>query len=152
MILRELFNTEAKWKWTAVQPALMNAEIYLNGHTYEVAFYSFDQTIKAWIVEFTDSYARDPFAMTNRGDALAILSTVVTIIKEAIQKSGANVVMFEAKEPSRQKVYSHLVSRLSSDARAVDRNGSKRYLVPTSPEGVAIVDKMVGRAGVEPAT
>lgn len=142
MLLLELFDSEADWEWTDVSPASMNAIMRHNGHAYDVSLFEYDHRNGTWIVEFSDVGARDAYEMTNRGDAAVILSTVVAIIRNAIERAPIKILAFEAKEPSRRRLYAHIVKRMSKDSRSIDVNGYQRFLVPVGSEGAAALASM----------
>lgn len=143
MLLFELFNSEADWEWLDISPESMTAIVRYNGHAYDVSLFEYDHRNGTWIVEFSDVGAKDAYAMTNRGDAAVILSTIITIIKKAVDRAPINILAFDAKEPSRRRLYAHIVKRLSSDSRTMNVNGYQRFLVPVGPEGAATLAAMV---------
>lgn len=60
-------------------------------------------------IEFS---VQDEFGVTGQGDASSIFATVFTAIKEYISVKNPDFITFSAKEPSRQKLYSRMVTRM----------------------------------------
>jgi hypothetical protein len=60
-------------------------------------------------VEFS---IQDEFGVTGGGDAAAIFATVHSAIKDYIASRKPDFITFSAEEPSRQKLYSRMVTRM----------------------------------------
>jgi hypothetical protein len=79
--------------------------------------------------------SKENLHITNTGDAWGVFSTVIDIIKHAINESNFDIIVFEAdkKEPSRVRLYSTFMSRVQQvlpnyiAAPAVDADWLIRY-------------------------
>lgn len=138
MLVTEVFNNKpsANWEWVRTSNAIMTAEVTVGDYSYDVNFYSFDQRVNAWIVEFADIGQIDPFASTNRGDAIAVLSAVIAVIRDAIERQPMDVLMFSAKDAGRQRVYAHILKKLNLPFEHIKTpSGDVRYVIPLTPAG-----------------
>lgn len=116
--LRELFDPNDAYNvaWAHDQARFKTAD----GREIRISFH--DQNLSTTsLVEITFSArVNDPMAgksgtmgITGGGDAARILNTVVQAALDWFSQNTPEYVMFTADEPSRQKLYAHMVRRLS---------------------------------------
>ena len=91
---------------------------------YKVTFYSGEYQPKdktfdlSFGIDKGEGYKLDTFQMTGEGDAMAILSTVIEIIKDFLyqyEDEGAETIVINPTSEKRRKIYQLLISRLPSD-------------------------------------
>lgn len=122
--LRELFNPQDAYQieWRHNQARFLtsdNREIRISFHDQNLSSTS--------LVEITFSArVNDPthgksgtMGITGGGDAARILNTVVQATADYLSQNSPEYIMFTADEPSRQKLYAHMVRRLSSQYHRV---------------------------------
>lgn len=132
MLLFELFGKPVQWqesasglyKFTLPEP---------DGRTFVVHFeLREEEADNVWELSFRD--ANDPrgnaqsFEKTNKGNELAIFSTVLDIVRDFIAKSPEEVVMFSAEEPNRQTLYYRMISRYVKPPMAFEIDGQDFYI------------------------
>ena len=118
MRIFELFNPADAYQieWRHNQARFLtqdNREIRISFHDQNLSSTS--------LVEITFSArVNDPMhgksgtmGITGQGDAARILNTVVQATADFLSQNDPEYIMFTADEPSRQKLYSHMVKRLS---------------------------------------
>jgi len=107
--LTELFQQTVPWKWETTWLG-ESATFVVNDKKVVVVI---NEDFRGWEVFFK---VNDEIELTGGGDAYLILSTVVAIIKEFINKHHPAAIYFTAdkKERSRIKLYNTLVSKLAS--------------------------------------
>lgn len=125
MLLHEVFKTVAPFSWTENNPDLHQAQFIIGNNFYEVNFHryvgekiSIIQPNIAWVVEFkllnTPTSDTDKFGVTGTGNTGAVFGTVIEIIKQFIQRINPKAIKFEAKEPSRRKLYKSMIAKLQT--------------------------------------
>jgi hypothetical protein len=110
MILLELFSDIVNWEWTSKQPGLWSAVFEIDGLEYQVDIagaYSLS-------VSFTTKHGQ---GITGTGNAFAVFSTVINIMREAINERHPKMFAFSAKrnQPSRVKLYHRMAMRLAQE-------------------------------------
>lgn len=157
MRIDELFDKKVQWKWL-VSPAegedISTAAFTVSGKTYTVDFFisnleSFVEVHGGLPLEVQELLKRDPdvvdaafylqkagggqtWELTGTGNQFLVLSTVINIIETFMSMSrgsGVEYLHLSAKEPSRQKLYDRLVSKLPHNKVIWTDDGDKRYLV-----------------------
>lgn len=146
-ILNELFNKIHPFQKVGSYPSEVNYRFTADsGQIYDVNFTDPGEN-KLWQVEFyikgNDGNIINPTTpllysldVTGTGDQFKIFSTVVQIAKDFFKEYYKNVkaISFTAKEPSRRKLYQHMVKRLSSennlDYKIISpTDGDEKYVV-----------------------
>lgn len=91
----------------------------------------FDEDETYHVLTFKDENADDEWEMTNRGDALRILSTVMEFVKQITDK-GVERIYFSAADdsPARSRVYERMFKRVaSSNIVTYSHAGDKHFFI-----------------------
>jgi hypothetical protein len=116
MLLRELFdpNTAYQIAWAHGQARFRTDD----GREIRVSFH--DQNLSSTeLVEVTfssrrtDVQNRGTMTLTGQGDAARIMTTVTQAMEQYAAMHHPEYLYFTADEPSRQRLYGHMVSRLT---------------------------------------
>lgn len=116
MKIYELFNDEkVSWKWDYNSATEAEATFVIGEVQYK--FYAYTSEPGLWDVEFKiieGGPQNNRFGITGTGNAAQVMSTVVSILKEFLQKyqGKINQLVFSAKEQSRRDLYARMVRRL----------------------------------------
>ena len=116
--LDELFQPGKKWQWEFKGSEEAIATFHVGGVPYLFHAYGADGQ---WEVEFKrDGKKLDrtqKFGLTGTGNSAEVMSTVVDIMREFLDKykDKIEVLIFSAKEDSRQGLYAKMVKRLLPD-------------------------------------
>lgn len=120
MKIYELFDPEkVSWKWDYNSDREAEATFVVGEIQYK--FYAYqelgNEQSGSWEVEFKVVEGGDPsnrFGVTGTGNAAQVMSTVVAILREFLQKykGKINQLTFSAKETSRRDLYARMVRRL----------------------------------------
>lgn len=124
MLLRELFDPNSAYQlaWLHGQARFLTAD----GREIRISFH--DQNLSSTsLVEITFSArVNDPthgksgtMGITGKGDAARIFGTVLQATHDYLAMNNPEYIMFTADEPSRQKLYAHMVRRLAKSYHAV---------------------------------
>ena len=111
----ETFTAQAPYKWKSANKEGRTATFAINDKKYIVEFTNSGRG--EYIVDFylvLDNHKWDS-GITNTGDAFIIFSTVLAIINEFVRRTRPFLGLeFTASEPSRQKLYQHLIRKFAS--------------------------------------
>lgn len=107
MRFNELFSKEYPLTWDRSRAFFKTA----NGRPGVVRFEADDPDEGDYSLVDVEFSVQDEFGVTGQGDASAIFATVFTAIKDYIASKNPDFITFNAKEPSRQKLYSRMVTR-----------------------------------------
>jgi hypothetical protein len=115
-ILNELFDpkTGFELEWDdSFGPKEIHATAYdKQGRSIDINFVPVDPEYDAVDIEFTRGGSYD---VTGKGDAEAVLSTVLTAIRTYLQKyHKPAIILFSGKELSRQKLYQSMIARFAA--------------------------------------
>lgn len=108
MRFNELFSKEYPITWNRDRAHFKTA----NGRPGVVTFDADEPDEGDYSLADVEFSVQDEFGVTGQGDASAIFATVFTAIKEYIANHRPDFITFNAKEPSRRKLYSRMVSRM----------------------------------------
>lgn len=108
MKINELFSKEYPITWNRDRAHFKTA----NGRPGVVAFEADAPDEGDYSLVDVEFSIQDEFGVTGQGDASSIFATVFTAIKDYIAAKSPDFITFNAKEPSRQKLYSRMISRL----------------------------------------
>jgi hypothetical protein len=118
MRITELFgqqDTAKTWKWEYFDNENASANFTVGNKLYQFsAIQSEEESPGDWDVEFKDPTAFSPYGITGSGRSAEVFSTIVSILKEFIDKKGKSIrrLLFAAKEGSRQDLYAKMRKRL----------------------------------------
>jgi hypothetical protein len=118
MRVSELFGAQdsnKKWEWEYFDNENVSANFTVGNKPYHFsAIQSEDEAPRDWDVEFKDPAAFSPYGITGSGRSAEVFSTVVSILKDFINKKGKSIrrLLFAAKEGSRQDLYAKMAKRL----------------------------------------
>lgn len=112
----ELFSKPVTWHWDVQSKDSWIAIFYINNIEYQV-FFSYDdysQDYPVWNVEFAayGEKVQDPYSITGTGYSSYVFGTVIDIVKQ-FKSTHKEFLTFTAEEPSRKKLYTALVKKLS---------------------------------------
>ena len=108
MRINELFSKEYPITWDRSRAHFKTA----NGRPGVVAFEADNPDEGDYSLVDVEFSVQDEFGVTGQGDASSIFATVFTAIKDYIATHKPDFITFNAKEPSRQKLYSRMITRL----------------------------------------
>lgn len=140
MILFELFEKIAPFRWVYQTEEAYSAIFKINNNRYDVHF-SKDSSggDEWWEVEFGVDLPTDApmprYGITKTGNAFVVFSTVATIIEDFIGKVSPQQIIFTAKEASRVKLYDALIPRIQKtgriqfDVRTTGHGSGKKYIL-----------------------
>ena len=108
MKINELFSREYPITWDRNRAHFKTA----NGRPGIVTFDADEPAEGDYSLVDVEFSVQDEFGVTGQGDASSIFATVFTAIKDYIAEYQPDFITFAAKEPSRRKLYSRMVTRL----------------------------------------
>jgi len=129
VILRELFDKPAKWVEVDNDMGFAYQFQTKDGKGYEVTLDVDDDFV--YEVIFADEAGR--IDLTGAGNAAEVIGTVIAILKAHVKEHNLPDLSFsaEAKEPSRVRLYTTLVNKLSGDmgyeVEAINHMGMKSW-------------------------
>ena len=129
MILRELFDKPAKWIEVDNDMGFAYQFQTKDGKGYEVTLDVDDDFV--YEVIFADEAGN--IDLTGAGNAAEVLGTVIAILRAHVKEHNMPDLSFsaEAKEPSRVKLYTRLVNKLSGEmgyeVEAINHMGMKSW-------------------------
>ncbi len=118
MRITELFgqqDTAKTWEWEYLDNENASANFTVGNKPYHFsAIQSEEEAPGDWDIEFKDPAAFSPYGITGSGRSAEVFSTVVSILKDFIDKKGKSIrrLLFAAKEGSRQDLYAKMAKRL----------------------------------------
>lgn len=95
----------------------------LNGKKYSFRFYQYKNKNDM----INDFDGRDD--ITGTGNQLKVFSTVIEILKDFIKKENPYEIYFSAKEPSRKKLYSHILKKSNIEGYKIEDRGGYYSLI-----------------------
>ena len=116
MRLNELFNNaQVRWKWDYNSDS--EAEATFMAGEVQYKFYAYSSEDGIWEVEFkivNHEFTKSRYGITGTGNSSLVMSTVVSILKEFLQKYQGKVdkLIFSAAEQSRRDLYARMIRRL----------------------------------------
>jgi hypothetical protein len=117
MRISEIFEQPIDWHWGMQLADYADAHFQIDDIEYTVYFSqnALNQEDKFYI-EFvaTDSEGNGEYGVTGRGNSIAVFATVIAIIHAFKEMHPDAPIVFTAEEPSRQKLYTRIVKRLST--------------------------------------
>jgi ribosomal protein S18 acetylase RimI-like enzyme len=142
--LEELFQPGKKWQWEFKGSEEAIATFHVGEVPYLFHAYGADGH---WEVEFKrDGQKLDrtqKFGLTGTGNSAEVMSTVVDIMREFLDKykDKIEVLIFSAKEDSRQGLYARMVKRLLPDW-IMRQDGEEFILMALSEAKEEVLDEM----------
>ena len=112
MLLHELFEPKPNitFKWENNNNDYYSADAELGDDDIRIYFYI--RQAEAFVVEFG---VNDEFGITGGGNAAQIFAIVLAGIRDFIAKFKPRYLIFDAAEPTRERLYRRMVNRLSQD-------------------------------------
>lgn len=114
MQLTELFNNAFNYELERKDSGSWKAIFFTTNNSRVLV--SFDESsteVKAFDVDFRrGAPGATTYEITGEGDAIRIFSTVIEIIRDFVKRENPNIVTFNAKEPSRKKLYARLATKI----------------------------------------
>lgn len=116
MLLTEIFKSPTKWeKVPATDPTYA---FQIGDNHYIVEFFKTVSDTGKYQLSLAHRGSRYDYnwsdSITKTGNAFVVFSTVYNIIENFIQSYRVETIQFDAKEPSRQKLYRRLVKTISN--------------------------------------
>ena len=108
MRINELFNNAYPITWSRNRAHFKTA----NGRPGVITFEADSPDEGDYSLVDIEFSVQDEFGVTGAGDASAIFATVHSAIKDYIATHKPDFITFNAKEPSRRKLYSRMVGRM----------------------------------------
>jgi hypothetical protein len=118
MLLRELFDPQSAYQlsWQHGQARFLtadNREIRVSFHEHTLGTADLVEITFNVRVRSLDSNRVTTMGITGGGDAPKIFGTVLQAINDYVSMNDPEYIMFTADEPSRRKLYTHMVRRLA---------------------------------------
>ena len=134
MLLRELFDKPTPYEWTSKDPHQWTAEFEINNIKYEFVAYipnpypEEDDEVEIEIEFFHRLPNGAPtFKVSGVGNQHQVFTTVVDIIKDLIDQTKPDVIIYSATEPNRARLYHRMLTRLLPNA-AYYKIGNKIFV------------------------
>lgn len=138
MLLLELFGKPGQWQEVQGGPRTKAYKFTLpepDSRTFVVNVIHNDKTMsgdRIWEVSFRDENdtrgISKSFDKTNKGNELAIFSTVLDIVGNFIAQNPDDIVMFSAEEMNRQTLYHRMLTRYIKPPMAFEMDGQDFYV------------------------
>lgn len=105
MLLQEVFNQPAKWKYIKNNSNFVSAKFYVGdlGFTF-VASTVNDDLDNMWEVEFKIGLP-DSYGKSGTGNQHHVFATVIDIMKDFMEQHLPEVIVMMAEEPNRMQLY-----------------------------------------------
>jgi hypothetical protein len=134
--VREVFDKPVpiEWDWDydwANEMRASRAEFVIDGRLYQ-AYWELTEKSTRMLFEFADiSTEANMHKITGVGNQHAVFATVVEILRTIMNSYPIEVIDFAADEPSRQKLYMHLIRRYLPGWKVSEKNlnGMRVYTV-----------------------
>lgn len=116
--LEELFKNPPAWEWILLNNEEATAAFTVEGKKYIFNAHLEDVQKKLWIVIFKAVIHHDDFnaeyGITGTGNSTAVFSAVTNILSDFAKRfeKSIDILVIEAKEPSRKKLYLRILNRL----------------------------------------
>jgi len=125
--INELFRSPSNWEWGNTGPSRAVADFTVGEIPYKFSATLENTEDKSWTILFRTVSAKSlskEYGISGTGNASVVFSTVLDIMKSFLDtyKGMVDKLIFSADEPSRQKLYQHMIERLLPDAQ-VERKG-----------------------------
>lgn len=118
MILRELFDKVDDYEWVEKSPDRYVAKFTIGNEKFTWVAESMISEYGSWDIQFTIEVIRrgvvgQSAKKTGSNQEYRVFQTVISIMNDFLHSGElVNVLVFSADEPSRQRLYKHMVSRL----------------------------------------
>ncbi len=119
MLLYEVFDQPYQWEYVERDPMFFEAAFTVtDGSKYYVYGQDKGSISPEWNIGFyrvESGNSTHNYKITNTGDQQRIFATVIDVLREfigAVNQNGIKTFYFEAKEPSRLRLYKRLVATL----------------------------------------
>ena len=110
--LEEVFNSPSDFKMAFISATKAFYEFHVSGIEYQVVFYVDEP--RTFVVQFASKMNGDwDFGKINIGtkNAISVLTNVVSIMKDFINRREPENLVFDAEEPSRRKLYDSMLKK-----------------------------------------
>lgn len=128
--ITEVFNKPLKYKWEIKNSSEWGGDFTTDKGTEVMLDMDHSlgrgESYDYWEVQFE---ANDSFALTGRGESIAVFSTVFAMMKEWIKKEKPKMITFNAKEQNRQRLYTTFIKKFAGPL------GYKLKDTASGPEG-----------------
>lgn len=135
MFITEVLSRPVPWKWIHKDEDSFMADFRIGHHEYLV---SGNRRRNSWIVEFAfigkdgDGNGISRTDITGTRNEIPVFATVLDILKRFKESYYPEIIKFSAEEPSRQKLYTRIISKLFPDWKLI--KPSPNVFVITNPE------------------
>ena len=143
-VLTELFQPKQNWEWGFTGSEEVEANFVVGEVPYKFYAFTTPDTPGVWEVEFSVNRSnrasrnhKTRYGLTGTGNAAEVMSTVVDIMREFLQRYQGNIttLVFTAEEASRKALYARMISRLlpTWDISTSPMGNEKQFVV-TKPQ------------------
>jgi hypothetical protein len=140
MKLLELFDTDVAWKEVVHNPKLIEYLVTIGYGHFTITFEQVSQRAvekhgldpNTWLVEFsraTGPGGKDPYGITNTGNAPQVLAVVTKAMQDFAAKHRVQYMMFSAHEESRKSLYRRMISRLGTLVKVYNVPEGEKYII-----------------------
>lgn len=119
MLLHEVFNQPVQWKWEKKQQLEWYAVFQVGPIVYDFdakrMFESENQPMNAWSILFGPQEEKDSqvrYKVLNTGNQQQVFATVVDILKDFIKTRDPNILVLDAEEENRNRLYNRMLRTL----------------------------------------
>ena len=127
--LTELFEPGKDWKWSFTGKEEAVAVFHVGSVPYVFTAYTRGDTPDVWEAEFKNAERggtkTSKFGLTGTGNSAEVMSTIADIMRAFLEKykDTIRILVFSAKETSRQALYARMAKRLMPDWRLTQVGG-----------------------------
>jgi hypothetical protein len=119
--INELLDAPVEWEWDNTGPSRALAHFQVGKYPYRWSATLDDTELKSWIILFRvdgTQVKSHEYAILGTGNAATVFSTVIDILRDFLNqyKGMVDRLVFSADEPSRKKLYYHLIKRVLPDS------------------------------------
>jgi hypothetical protein len=149
--LSELFDGGTDYTWTSDSPNLAIAKFAVEENQYTATFELVDSMSERWYIDFSLRKKGSNFpeyGIAKTGKSVSVMSAMVGIIGEFLNKHKPSVIVFSAEEPSRSSLYRRMAQKLLP---AWTETIDKSKLIYTSPDAIKNPWDDINEAKINPA-
>ena len=134
--INEIFSKDKNWEWEYEDRYEAAASFTVGEIPYK--FYVYSEGNRIWGIEFRTDSNRAPglvksrFGLTGTGNSVEVMSIIVDIMKSFVDRYNSDIdkLEFSAEEPSRKRLYLHIVKRLLPEWKVIDHGDEFEVVKP----------------------
>jgi len=130
MLLIEVFSDPIEWKEDTVSAKLYTAEFSVYDLNYK--FVAERSVLEGtWYINFSNTLSK--YELSNTGKSFSVFATILDIFRKFMKTKNPDTIIFQAKEPSRIKLYDRMAKQLErmgftlSESKLKEQPSTKIY-------------------------